>query len=168
VHTLNNVISVSNKQQLLLKAGLGYIYKCFKLSIPKGKFIETCNQNGLCSKSVNQFISFHEIYSKYPRIIICDLTFAEIITNWKNLEKKIFLDSPIHSLLAMDLKTHHTIIKVRGCPKRIQDEEDNDQEDDDQEDYDQADDVERASMEMQEKCKLEATEIDHNETNTPH
>jgi hypothetical protein len=135
VSQLNMVISTSNKQLLLLKSAIGFAYKKFKLSIPKGQFINTCEQNGLCSKSVNQFIHFYDIYSTYPRIIICNISFGEIITNWKSLIKKIEADTQILSLLKMELKTQHSIIELKGCLPRMQDQEsDTDENDNDEND----------------------------------
>ena len=66
-----------------------------------GNWSDPCNVLNVCRRTVDRYIDFYHIVAAYPRLIVSELSFELIMTNYKPLNEYLNDDE----LLAARLKT---------------------------------------------------------------
>jgi len=98
------------KTKLLTFVERGRMYNFLKVSERWcNKWLELCSRLEMCSRTANRYINFFNIITAFPRLLICDLSFETIMSNYKKLRDYLTVEHELADQLAMPLKT--TLVK---------------------------------------------------------
>jgi hypothetical protein len=92
------------KLRLLNFTERGRLYKFLKSSAEHGSWKDVCKQLDVCRRSVDRYIDFYNIISAFPRLMICQLSFEMILSNYKQLNDYFDTDEELMARLKMPLK----------------------------------------------------------------
>jgi hypothetical protein len=95
-----------SKLKLLNFVERGRLYDFLKNNSDEkhGNWSEICVELDVCRRTVDRYIDFFLIIETYPRLLICELSFEQLMSNYNKLNEYFNNHDPLAAKLKMPLK----------------------------------------------------------------